>query len=211
MKATISTLSNYELLTTASGTKAITGKTGKAILAQVVLACLMPLTMWAQNLLPNPGFEIPAPGVPPGTPVSYTNYCGGTATSAAADWVVSVDVCGGNLTTTLVPSTAPHGGKYMVHIVTDSVNSGIAQSEGFADQAKVLSSVWVYVNSGCVGIGTGNAAFTVDTDEITCETGTWIQFKVPNSGSPANTFVVYAFPLTGADFYVDNARVVAVP
>jgi hypothetical protein len=211
MKIATNMLSNHQPLATASRANSMLRKTGNAILAQVVLACLMPLTIWAQNLVPNGGFEIPAPGVPPGTPVSYTNYCGDAGTSAAADWVVSVDVCGGNLTTTLVPSTAPHGGKYMIHIVTDSVNSGIAQSEGFADQAKVLSSVWVYVNSGCVGIGTGNAAFTVDTDEITCETGTWIRFKVPNSGSPANTFVVYAFPLTGADFYVDNARVVAVP
>lgn len=211
MKIATNMLSNHQPLATASRANSMLRKTGNAILAQVVLACLMPLTIWAQNLVPNGGFEKPAPGVPPGTPRNYTDFCGNAVSSAAADWMVSIDVCGGNLTSTLEPSTAPAGGKYMMHIVTDSINSGIAY-DSFANQARTLSSVWVYVNSGCVGIGTGNAAFTVDTDEITCETGTWIEFfKVPNSGSPANTFVVYAFPATGADFYVDNARVVAVP
>lgn len=212
MKTATNRLFNHRSLPAVSRANFIVRAIGKAVLAQVALACFLPLAVCAQNLLPNPGFEKPAPGVPPGTPVSYINFCGNAVSSAAADWVVSIDVCGGNLTSTLVPSTAPSGGKYMMHIVTDSVNSGVVADQSFADQAKTLASVWVYVNSGCVGIGTGNAAFTVDTDEITCETGTWIEFfKVPNSVSPSNTFVVYAFPATGADFYVDNARVVAVP
>lgn len=212
MKTVTNLMSNHKPLTTVARVNPMIRKAGKAALAQIVLACFMPLTLLAQNLLPNGGFEKAAPGVPPGTSVIYTNYCGNGASSAAADWMVSIDVCGGNLTSTLVPSTAPSGGKYMMHVVTDSINSGIGENEGFANQTKTLSSVWVYVNSGCVGIGTGNAAFTVDTDEITCETGTWIEFfRVPNSVTPSNTFVVYAFPATGADFYVDNAKVVAAP
>jgi len=52
-------------------------KLRNALLAQAVLACLMPLTLSAQNLLANPGIEKPAQGVAPGTPVAFTNFCCG--------------------------------------------------------------------------------------------------------------------------------------
>jgi|HubBroStandDraft_1064217.scaffolds.fasta_scaffold00330_14 hypothetical protein len=55
------------------------------LLLQAALACLMPLTLSAQNLLHNGGFQKPATGVPPGTVVAYTDYCLGEGT-AAADW-----------------------------------------------------------------------------------------------------------------------------
>ena len=50
-----------------------------------VLLCSFPLGLWSQNLLRNPGFEKPANGVPPGTPVAYTDLCS-EGDSAAAVW-----------------------------------------------------------------------------------------------------------------------------
>lgn len=186
-------------------------KIANSVLLQVALACLMPLTMSAANLVPNPGFETPATGVTPGTPVSYTDFCEG-GTSAAADWLVWVNTCPSDISTTLLPSTAPNGGSYMLHVVTNGAENGIYFC-CFANHAATRSSVWVYVNSGCVGMGTGDGATTSPTDEITCVTGQWIEFyKVPNGVSPASEFIIYAAPVSvsspGADFYVDNAKVV---
>jgi hypothetical protein len=179
------------------------------LLVQAALACLMPLTLSAQNLLTNPGFEKPAAGVAPGTLVAYTDFCE-AGSSAAAVWSVFVNSCGTDISTELVPSTAPEGGKYMIHVVTTGNANGIVYC-CFANQTTTLSSIWVYVNSGCIGMGTGDGGDTANTDEMTCEPGAWIRFKAPNGVSPANEFIVYSVITPGADFYVDNARVVAAP
>jgi hypothetical protein len=186
------------------------------LLAQVALACLMPITLSAQNLISNPGFEKPAAGVPPGTPVTFTT-CLEDGGSAAADWTVWLNTCDTSISTELIPSTAPSGGKFMLHVVTNGNGNGIFQD--FAKQTKTLSSVWVFVNSGCVGMGTGNAGDTLQSDEMTCETGSWIQFKAPSGQSPASEFIVYEVEVAlrsgalgppGADFYVDNVSVRAL-
>jgi hypothetical protein len=184
-------------------------KLRKILLAQAALACLLPLTLSAQNLLANPGFEKAAKGVAPGTPVAYTDFCeaGG---SAAAVWSVFVNSCGTNISTELIPSTLPGGGKYMIHVVTTGNGNGLVYC-CFANQTTTLSSIWVYLNSGCVGMGTGDGGDTANTDEMTCETNSWIQFKAPNGVSPANEFIVYSVITAGADFYADNAKVIGVP
>jgi len=83
--------------------------------------------------------------------------------------------------------------------------------QNFSGQSSTLSSTWVYINSGCVTIGTGDGGDT-GIDEATCESGRWFEFfKVPNGYSPANEFIVYSVITTGADFYVKNASVVAAP
>ena len=112
--------------------------------------------------------------------------------------------------------TAPNGGRYMLHVVTAGNGNGIVQD--FASQTKTLSSVWVYLNSGCTGMATGDGGNTLQTDEMTCETGSWIQFKVPSGQSPAFEFIVYSVQVAvrsadlppGADFYLDNVSVKAV-
>jgi len=192
-----------------------TGKIGRGLLTQVALVCALPLTMAAQNLLPNGGFERRAAGVSPGTPVSYTT-CDSYGPSAAAVWTVWLNTCGTEITTTLVPSTAVNGGNYMMHVVTTGANNGLVIK--FSGAAQTSSTLSVFVNSGCVGMGTGDGSYTADTDGMTCLTGQWVTFtKVPNAYSPANEFVVYSVVnpqfLTGggADFYVDNGRIVAVP
>lgn len=182
---------------------------GNAVLLQAALACLIPLTTWGQNLVLNPGFEHPAKGVSPGTTVTYTDACMG-GTTAAAEWSAWINTCPGDISTTLVPSTAPNGGSYMIHVVTNGIDNGIWYC-CFASQPLTTSSVWVYVNSGCVGMGTGDYANTSPMDEMTCVVGHWIQFKAPNGITPATEFIVYSVIDGSADFYVDNARVVAAP
>jgi hypothetical protein len=187
----------------------------RPLLAVLLFVSLMPMTLHAQNLISNPGFEKPAAGVPPGTPVAFTT-CDAVGGSAAANWIVWINDCGTNISTELVPSIAPNGGKYMMHVVTTGNGNGIVQD--FASQTKTLSSVWVYLNSGCIGIGTGDGGNTLQTDEITCETGSWIQFKAPSGESPSFEFIVYSVEVAvrivdsapGADFYVDNVSVKAV-
>ena len=73
-------------------------------------------------------------------------------------------------------------------------------------------SAWVYVNSGCVGLGTGNGGST-GIDVSTCALGKWIFLQVQNGSSPANEFIVYASfgSSSGADYYVDNAAVTLAP
>jgi hypothetical protein len=43
------------------------------VLAQVVFACFVSLGLWSQDLLLNNSLDKPAPGVAPGTVVSYTD------------------------------------------------------------------------------------------------------------------------------------------
>ena len=165
----------------------------------------------ATNLLLNPGFEIPATGVVPPAFVSYTNYCA-AGNSAAADWTIYVNECGSDIATQLLPSTLPNGGNYMLHLVTNGGGNGIVQSGTF-NRPKTLSSIWVFINSGCVGFGTGNGGDTSETDEMSCLTGHWIHLQVPNGVSPANEVIIYSLPnpfngTTGADFYLDNGVVV---
>jgi len=155
------------------------------LLAQVAMACLMFPTLWAApNLIQNPGFETPAPGVPPGTPVAYCSSnttsggyvcvapvgdaCFFGQNSAAAGWQIWVASCQAHqyLYTELLsygcagcpPPPPGGGGKHMMHVVTNVNASGIQQL-GFGP-AQTLSSIWVYVNpnvsnNGCVGMATG--------------------------------------------------------
>lgn len=181
----------------------------RIVLAQAVLVCAVPLGLWSQNLLLNPGFNNPAQGVPPGTPVSYTGFCF-AGNSAAANWTVFVNSCGTNISTVLVPSTLPGSNGYMIHVTTTGAANGIVQSGTFS-HPNTFSSAWVYINSGCVTIGTGNGGDT-GIDEATCETGRWFHFsKVPNGVSPSNEIIVYSVITAGADFYVKNASAVAAP
>jgi hypothetical protein len=180
------------------------------------LLCSLPLSAWSANLLANGSFNKPAPGVPPGTPVSYTNYCS-AGNSAADSWTIFVNSCStgfDDITTTLVPSTLPGSTGYMLQVTTDGNANGIVQSGTF-NQTSTVTSIWLYINSGCVTVGTGNGGNT-GPDDTFCETGKWFRMtNVPNGVSPGNEIIVYAESQlengNGADFYVKNASVVAVP
>jgi hypothetical protein len=176
-----------------------------------LLVSFSAISLPAQNLLLNPGFEIPATGVVPPAWVTYTNHCLG-GNSAAADWYIYVNTCGTDIKTQLLPSTLPNGGKYMLHLITNGGENGIVQANTF-NLPKTLSSIWVFINSGCVGFGTGNGGITHETDEMSCLIGQWIHLQVPNGVSPANEVLIYSLPhpfngTTGADYYLDNGAVV---
>ncbi len=167
----------------------------------------------SENLLVNPGFETPASGITPPTSVSFTNFCS-AGISAAANWTIFVNSCtpGANdISTQLLPSTAPDGGSLMMHVTTDGAFNGIVQvflpiNTG---PTEAEGSAWVFVNRGCVHIGTGNDGNT-GPNAITCVTGQWIHLSAPNGVSPANEFIVYSNG-GGADYFVDNASVVEIP
>jgi hypothetical protein len=173
------------------------------------------------NLLTNPGFEILHFGSTPGKPILYPG-CKGPGFSPAGDWTTWMNSCywdssSHTLTTELVPSTAPSGSHYMIHVITDGRDNGIVQSAIWS-APKTKSSAWVFVNKGCVGIGTGNGGNTNPNDATTCETGKWMHLQAPNGVSPANEFIIYSVAvdgvpdsLKGADFFADNAEVVSVP
>lgn len=184
------------------------------LLAEIL--CLVPLSSWAANLLANGSFNKPAQGVPPGTPVSYTNYCE-AGNSAVASWTIFVNSCSlgfDDISTTLVPSSLPGSSGYMLHVATDGNANGIVQSGSF-EQASTMTSIWLYINSGCVTVGTGNGGDT-GPDDTFCESGKWFHMsKVPNGVTPANEIIVYSATQlvngNGADFYVKNASVVTGP
>ena len=188
-------------------------KITRMVITQAVLLCALSLGLWSQNLLAgrNPDFNNPWPGVPIGTAVSYTNYCY-SGNSAAAWWQIWVNSCSpgeDDISTVLIPSTLPGSTGYMLHVVTDGDGNGIDES-AIASHPNTLSSIWVYINSGCIFIGTGDGGDT-GFDEGTCETGRWFHFsKVPNGISPATEFLVFSFG-NGADFYVKDAIIVPAP
>jgi hypothetical protein len=181
----------------------------QSFFVQAMLVCFVPLGLWSQNVLSNPGFNTPQADVPPGTPVAYTDFCY-AGISAAADWSVWVNNCspgGDDISTVLVPSTLPQSTGYMMHVVTDGNANGIGQTPFRSQETNTLASLWVYINSGCVLIGTGDGGDT-GLDEATCETGRWFHFlRVPNGVTPATEFIVYS--LYYADFYVKDASVIA--
>ena len=189
---------------------------GARIFLLAGVLCALPVSAFSANLLVNGSFNKPAQGVPLGTPVSYTNYCFG-GNSAAADWTIFVNSCStgyDDITTVLVPSSLPGSTGYMMHVTTDGNANGIVQSGSF-NQTDTVSSIWIYINSGCVTVGTGNGGDT-GSDDTFCVPGKWFHLtNVPNGVSPANEIIVYAGTQVvggnGADFYVKNAAVVAAP
>jgi hypothetical protein len=178
--------------------------------------CSLPLSAWSANLLQNASFNKPAQGVPLGTTVSFTG-CHDAGNSAAAGWlmwIISCDPGFNDISTTLVPSTLPGSTGYMQHIVTDGNANGVYQNT-IPGTLSTLTSVWVYLNSGCVSVGTGFFGNT-GSDDIFCVPGKWFRIpNVPNGVSPTTEIVIYSanwLPgANGADFYVKNASVVAGP
>jgi len=174
----------------------------------------------ASNLLTNPVFEILHVGATAGQTMVHPG-CNQAGFSPAGDWTTWMNSCFLDpsthiLTTELVPSTAPNGSHYMIHVVTDGGRNGIVQG-GLWSAPKTNSSAWVFVNKGCVGIGTG-AGGNTHADANTCDKGKWIHLQALNGVSPATEFIIYSVAvdgvpdsLKGADFFADNAEVVSFP
>ncbi len=194
---------------------------GRAMLVASAVAALAAPAAHAANLLPNGDFQTPAPGIAPGTIVSYTSPAGGSVyqpQSAAADWLMYINDYGGNtMTTELVPSTFPHApaGTKMLHVTVSIQDSGLVNYTLRNHGGKLFTCVWVYVNHGAVGVGSGLEAYT-EPNMIVDRQGAWEFLDVSNQGTGphdiTNTTVIYAEPARWdgnpkpvADFYVQMA------
>jgi hypothetical protein len=153
------------------------------------------------NLLANANFEEPA-----GAPTTLTGVFKPGA-SAAPHWTTWNNV-EAVTTTDILPSTAPQGGRHMLHVCTTGKQSGVVQQylkPGTGPQ-HVISSVWVFVVRGQVAMGTGNGGDT-HFDALSTGTGKWEELRAPNGVSPAGEFIVYAASEGGSCYYIDNASV----
>ena len=111
----------------------------------------------------------------------------------------------GSVWADLHPASSPGNWPDAAHVVTNG-RGGLVQvflpwNTGPDD---LLSSVWVYVESGQVGMGVGNGGDT-GFDVTSQFTGHWEKLFAKNGVAPANEFIVYGS--NGADFYVAQPQV----
>lgn len=161
----------------------------------------------AQNLLSNASFE----GVGPrGRTVSFSGRPGADdARSAAADWTMHTSNDRANVTTELIRSTKPGGGKSMLHVSAGSNEGGVYQAFAADNRgpARVVASAWVFVRRGRVVIGTGNSGF-ITNSALSTTTGRWELLQACSDGETTNNwFVVYSTAVEGSEFFVDLASV----
>ena len=194
---------------------------GRAMLVASAIATLSAPAVHAGNLLQNGNFQTPAPGIKPGTIVSYTSPSGGSGSepqSAAADWLMFINDFGGNtMTTELVPSTFPKApaGTMMLHVRVSVQDSGLVNYTQQNHAGALFTCVWVYINRGAVGVGSGLEAYT-EPNLILDRQGAWEFLDVSNQGTGGygitNTTVIYAepsrfdaHPAPVTDFFVQMA------
>jgi hypothetical protein len=151
------------------------------------------------NLLANPSFDFVGPIGP------VTSFTGlGAAPSAADQWRVYHKLPGTTRTRLLLN---PWGGR-MIHVYTTSHRNGLLQAFAGYNQGPVLvkGAARIFVIKGKIAIGTGNGP-NVMIDATSTMNGAWETISAPNGTSPANTMMIYAVSMGGAEFYVDAALV----
>jgi hypothetical protein len=174
----------------------------------------------------NPGFDTVGPDGSPVTtmaPPVEPPYTGG-GPSAALGWSQFVVWPSGSLTSELLPTTDPFGSGQMMHIATDSGDYPPAeQGNGFAQaflgdallpQATVTYDLYVASGEVWGGLVAADGAFQSNTPHFG-PTGVWIQVTdhmLPGLLSGEVAFETLTLGTsTGADYYVDNLNVTAVP
>ena len=175
----------------------------------------------------NPGLDTVGPDGPSVTttaPPVVPPYAGGP--SAALGWSQFVVWPCGTLTTTLLPTTDPHGSGNMLHIVTDSGDYPPAEQGNGWDQQFIGLALLphatvrydLYVASGEMygGLVASDGAFQSNTPHFG-PTGGWIQVTdhmLPGLLSESVAFETLTLGQGagfGGDYYVDNISVVSVP
>lgn|GEM_PF-2661573 len=170
---------------------------------RVLLGLLLALTFVgrgvAENVVANPGFETGTGGP------THSTQTGVTTESAAAYWG-AFQLSPSFIDTSLVPSTDPFapGGTYMIRIVTDGLENGIAQ---YPITTFAFVSADVFVVSGTVHLFATADFGTTSTEAVTSGTG-WQHLTVSSSG--ANEIGIYSHASGGATYFVDNV-VATVP
>jgi hypothetical protein len=161
----------------------------------------------APNLLHNASFEKPGPR---GRSASFSGRPGEEdARSAAAGWTMHTSNDRAKVTTELIGSTRPGGGRSMLHVSAGSNEGGVYQLFAADDRgpARVVASVWVLVRRGRVSMGTGNEGF-ITNSVLNSTIGKWELLQACSNGKTTNNwFVVYSTDIAGSDFYVDLGRV----
>jgi hypothetical protein len=158
----------------------------------------------SKNLLSNPNFTAVGPN---GIATTFTGITS-AGSSAAADWIL-YNNSEGIIETELLTGSEPSGALSLIRVSTTGKSNGLVQVFLPFDTGPqaTISSAWVYVVRGQVGIGVGNGGGT-GLDALSTSTGRWELLKARNGGSPANEFIIYAASDDGAIFYVYSAEVV---
>ncbi len=169
------------------------------------------------DLILNPGFETPQPGLsPPNYPTSITgDQANGVA--SAANWNLFNNA---NVTTTseLLPSTdtLSFGGVYMEHITTgpggsDHPGGGNGLYQFITPVTNFDAGFDVYVLSGQVKVsfftddGQTEVASVVSTTQ-----NQWERLSLGPINASIDEVVIYSNDIA-SDFYVDNASISPVP
>ena len=170
------------------------------------------------NLLANPNFEFGWFGVEP--QAVHTKQQAGAALEIEPWWIWNslptppatelVTHLKFEIVDASTPPDFPGEATRIVQVNTNGKRCGLVQA--FPSNAAIhtgvpstLASAWVYVNSGKVGIGTGNRGNT-ELDAISSKTNTWELLKSINGVSPANQFIAYS-ATDNAEFYIADPKV----
>lgn len=179
--------------------------------ALAVGVLLLPICAGAQNLVNNPGFDMPGST----TPVQIVGS-GAVAATGAPFWNVYNNT-NGTTTATLMTSTdvLTGGGGNMMEIVSSNNNNGLYQS--FSTSASPLTvatgAVDVNVLAGSVFVALYNKSsgyVTTITQGTTNQdvNGGWVTLNLPISGTvSAYQIVLYTNTLGRNQFQADNVRV----
>lgn len=170
-------------------------------ISTTVSAMLFASNALAASFVANPYFNSPS-GV--GPTILTTDSNGGVARSAAKRWSAFNDTAG-TTTTELLPSTLVPGGT-MIHVTSTALLSGLYQVYPNPGPDQAYTCVWIYINHGVVGIGSGNQAATLIDAELH-KTGSWELLNVGNQSIPASATVIYNTDPDGSDFYVESVSV----
>lgn len=148
------------------------------------------------------------------------NGTGALGSSAAANWGIFHNTNGSTETNWLTYDQAgllPFLGQntetdHVLRAEVSHAGNGLVQTWAplGSGPAGAEGSVWIHTNPGqIVGVGVGNGGGTF-TSAFTSGAGGWEEIVFTESNSPVNEMIIYA-ETSGAEFYVDLARVSAVP
>lgn len=190
------------------------------LLFLVLAACGTASPAWG-DLIQNGGFDTPTPGLsPPNYPTSISGA--GVFGAASADQWTLFNSRDATTSTELLPTTAPSGSGLMLHLTTvtnttDPLGSFFNNvQQVFPTQSgPTIASVDVFVLSGPVALGlfTGFGGTAILPFAISTTTNQWetLTVTVPAGMNP-NLIAIISESVSGTgEFYIDNARVAAVP
>jgi hypothetical protein len=161
------------------------------------------------NLLLNPGFDTPEPGL---TPPNYTTSISGyhqDNISSAEYWGL-FNSTAPTTTSQLLPSTDPPGGGYMISIVTDGAINGAYQFVNPVPGAS--ASVDVYVLRGTVTLFIATGPGLPILGSVTSTTlDEWQTLTLTVTSGNPDEIAIYSSEAGSASYHADNAYFSAIP